>query len=100
MLKELFRHGIVVCISFHSVMALQTSDEKRYIDRLTRIVEDNFTNIHFGVGDLAGEMGVSHATLHRRMKSFTGQSVSQFIRETRLKRAMELLTTMDNVLGI
>jgi len=66
-------------------------DEQKYIERLTAIVEENFTNNRFGVAELAREMGMSHSTLHRKLRAIAKQSVSQFIRETRLKRAMKLL---------
>jgi AraC-like DNA-binding protein/TolB-like protein/Tfp pilus assembly protein PilF len=72
-------------------MTVFLPDEQSYIDRLTALVEENFHNSNFGVAELAREMGISHTTLHRKLKAIAQQSVSQFIRETRLKRAMELL---------
>ncbi len=72
-------------------MTLNLSDEQKYIDKLTEIVEENFSNSSFGVEELAKEMGMSHSSLHRKLKAIARQSISQFIRETRLKRAMELL---------
>ena len=45
----------------------------------------------FGVSELAGEINMSRSTLHRRIKSETGITVSQFIRIARLNRALELL---------
>ena len=72
-------------------MVVFLPNEQKYIDRLTVIVVENFSNDNFGVEELAREMGLSHSTLHRRLKAIAKQSVSQFIRETRLKRAMELL---------
>ena len=51
----------------------------------------NFSNNNFGVAALAKGMGISHSGLHRKLKAISNQSISQFIRETRLKRARELL---------
>jgi len=45
----------------------------------------------FGVSELAGKMNMSRKTLYRRIKSLTGKSVSQFIRNSRLNKALELL---------
>jgi TolB-like protein/Flp pilus assembly protein TadD len=73
------------------IMAVYLPAEQKYIDKLTEIVEENFTNTSFGVAELAKEMGISHSSLHRKLKSIAKQSISQFIRETRLKRAKELL---------
>lgn len=72
-------------------MTVHLPTEQKFIDRLTEIIEANFSNGSFGVADLAKQMGISHSTLHRKLKSIASQSISQFIRETRLKHAMELL---------
>ena len=45
----------------------------------------------FGVEELAKEAGMSRVSLHRRLKSAAQQDASQFIREIRLQRAMEML---------
>ncbi|MDX2431610.1 MAG: helix-turn-helix domain-containing protein [Bacteroides sp.] len=72
-------------------MAVYLPSEQQYIDKLTEIVEENFSNSSFGVAELAKEMGISHSSLHRKLKAIAKQSISQFIRETRLKRAKDLL---------
>lgn len=72
-------------------MAVNLPIEQQFIDRLTEIIVANFSDGSFGVTELAKEMGISHSSLHRKLKSIAQQSISQFIRETRLKRAMELL---------
>ncbi|MFC2129419.1 helix-turn-helix domain-containing protein [Bacteroidota bacterium] len=73
--------------------------EKQYIDKLTAIVEENFSNPSFGVAELAKEMGISHSGLHRKLKAIARLSISQFIREARLKRAMELLQHQDDTVS-
>lgn len=65
--------------------------KRALMDKLTEITEVNLSNRSFGVSELTKEMGISHSTLHRKLKSSTQQSISQFIREIRLKHAMELL---------
>lgn len=72
-------------------MTLKLPIEQQFIDRLTEVIESNFSDGSFGVSELAKEMGLSHSSLHRKLKSIAQQSISQFIRETRLKHAMELL---------
>jgi predicted ATPase/AraC-like DNA-binding protein len=46
----------------------------------------------FGVSELAREMNMSRSNLHRRIKSATGISVNQFIRNARLRKARELMS--------
>ncbi|MEN8156776.1 MAG: helix-turn-helix domain-containing protein [Bacteroidota bacterium] len=72
-------------------MTVNFSKEQKFLDTLSDIIEANFANENFGVSELAQEMGLSHSSLHRKLKAIVRQSISQFIRETRLKRAMELL---------
>jgi TolB-like protein/AraC-like DNA-binding protein/Tfp pilus assembly protein PilF len=74
-----------------NIMTVYLPSEQQYINKLIGIVEENFSNNNFGVAALAKGMGISHSGLHRKLKAISNQSISQFIRETRLKRARELL---------
>ena len=62
-----------------------------FLEKLKKEVHDNLTNDQFGVEELAKNIGMSRSQLHRKLNTATGQSVSQFIREYRLQRGMELL---------
>ena len=66
-----------------------------FVKRLTDIVEANLDDENFGVEDLVRRMGISHINLHRKLKTLTNQTISQFIREIRLKKAKELLLNED-----
>ena len=68
---------------------------KEFIKKLTELVEVNLVNENYGIEDLAREMGMSHSNLHRKLKSSTNQTISQFIREIRLIKAKELLLNED-----
>jgi len=68
---------------------------KEFIKKLTDIVEANLANENFGVKDLIREMNISHSSLHRKLKSISNQTISQFIREIRLKKSKELLLNND-----
>lgn len=61
------------------------------LQKLTRIVLDNLENEQFSVEDLSDQIGMSRSHLYRRVKLLKGQSISQFIRQIRLERAMEML---------
>ena len=61
------------------------------IYKLTKIAQDNFTNEQFGVKDLVKIYGMSRSQMHRKLKPINGQSISQFIREIRLAKAMQFL---------
>jgi AraC-like DNA-binding protein len=67
------------------------SMDQALIRKLTDIILTNIRNEHFGVADLAREAGMSRITLYRKIKSIIDKDTGQFIREIRLRRAMELL---------
>ncbi len=78
-------------------MNLDKHSHKRdkFISKLNDIVLENYTNEQFGASDLVEHYGISRSQLHRKLKSATGQSVSQFIREFRLEESLKLLQQED-----
>lgn len=76
-------------------MSTGLSMDQVFIDKLNGILETNLENEQFGVRELAQEMAMSRAQLHRKLHALTGKSTSKFIREFRLEKAMKLLK--DNV---
>jgi TolB-like protein/AraC-like DNA-binding protein len=72
-------------------MTESISKDLAFIDRLKKIVLDNLHNKNFGVNDLALKAGVSRYVIHHKLRSANYRNVSGFIREVRLKRAMEML---------
>lgn len=62
-----------------------------FLEKLTQIIRDNFSNEQFGVETLAEQCGVTRTHLYKKIKKLTGKSASQFIREVRLDEALEQL---------
>ncbi|MCK4701593.1 MAG: helix-turn-helix transcriptional regulator, partial [Bacteroidales bacterium] len=67
------------------------SIENEFLSKITEIVLENISNEQFGVSELARETGMSRSNLLRKVKKLTKISVSQFIRQLRLKHAREIL---------
>lgn len=65
--------------------------EKAFIQKLREIIGANVGNPQFGVDELAREMGMGYYSLLRKVRSTTGKSINQVIRETRMHKAYELL---------
>ena len=65
--------------------------DNAFLERITTVVETNLANEQFGVSELADAVNMSRSNLLRKVKKLTGLSVSQLIRQVRLKRGMELL---------
>ena len=66
-----------------------------FLQKLNDIIDANITNTSFSAKDLAEKMGMSHSSLWRKVRSQTGKSITQYIKEVRLKKAFELLHAED-----
>jgi AraC-like DNA-binding protein len=67
------------------------NQDEQLLYSLKQAVLDNLENDQFSVEHLSQIVGVSRSQLHRRLKKLKGQSISQFIREVRLAKALKLL---------
>ena len=72
-------------------MAVWNKRDENFIKSANEIIAANMKDEMFGVSELADKMNMSRSTLHRRIRAEKEISVSQFIRNARLTRAMELL---------
>lgn len=63
----------------------------QFLQRLAAILDTHLEEEHFGVDELAREVGVSKSQLLRKLQALKNKSTSQFIREYRLQKAGELL---------
>lgn len=72
-------------------MSNQPSLHDEFIRKVTDLIEANLENEQFGVNELSETLGVSRSQLHRKLNTLSGKSTSQFIREHRLEKAMEML---------
>ena len=72
-------------------MSGDLSMDQVLLRKLNDVLEDNVANELFGVKELTERMGMSRAQLYRKLHALTGKSTSQFIREFRLEKAMEML---------
>jgi ligand-binding sensor domain-containing protein/signal transduction histidine kinase/DNA-binding response OmpR family regulator len=70
--------------------------DREFLEQAMSTVERHLGNAEFSVQVLAREMAMSQSVFYRRIKSITGQTAVEFIRDVRLKRAAQLLaqTTM------
>lgn len=72
-------------------MRLTFNNDKEFIEKLTEIVITNLGNEKFGVDELVRESGLSHAIVLHKIKSISQKTISQFICEIRLHKALEML---------
>ena len=67
--------------------------DKKFLLKAIGVVETNITNLDFTVETLADKLNFSRTHLHRKLKSLTDQSATEFIRYVRLKNAVKLMQT-------
>ncbi|GGH78362.1 signal transduction histidine kinase/ligand-binding sensor domain-containing protein/DNA-binding response OmpR family regulator [Filimonas zeae] len=73
-------------------------DYKAFLDSCIEIVEKHMDDEEFTIKTLATAIGMSHSNLYKKVKAFSGQTVSNFIRFIRLRKAAELfINTSCNV---
>ncbi|SEC66729.1 Two component regulator propeller [Maribacter dokdonensis] len=72
-----------------------TSLDEKFLQQAVETVEKHMMNTDFNVEMLVKEMGHSRSNLYLKFKELTGLSSSEFIRNIRLKRAIQLLDNSD-----
>jgi YesN/AraC family two-component response regulator len=65
--------------------------EDKLMERLMNVINNHIGDADFSVETLCEEVGISRASLHRKLKEKTNQSTSIFIRNVRLKQAEKFL---------
>ena len=65
--------------------------DKKLLQKAIQTIENNINNADFTVEDFAKNLNFSRTHLHRKLKSLTNQSASEFIRNIRLKHAIKLM---------
>jgi signal transduction histidine kinase/DNA-binding response OmpR family regulator/streptogramin lyase len=75
---------------------LKISQEYReFLDKCIAIVESHLDDEQFSIKVLAKEIGMSHSSLYKKVRTISGQSVTGFIRYIRLRKAAELMIRHD-----
>ena len=64
---------------------------KVFIERIDYYLEKNISDPNFDVEQLSACMNISRSSLFRKIKSETGYNISEYIKEKRLKVAIELI---------
>ena len=78
-------------VKLEQVLESVPSFNNTFIQEVIRLVDQNLQNPDFKIDDLAETMNMSRAVFYRKIKTFTGASPIDLVKEMRLKRALELL---------
>jgi DNA-binding response OmpR family regulator len=70
---------------------VQNPADHEFLDKAIRVVYDNIDNSEFDVPQFCQLMNTSKTLLYSKLKSLTGQSATEFVRNIRLKEAKKML---------
>lgn len=68
-----------------------TSKDEEFLKKVMEIVEENIPNTDFNIDQIASYAGLGRSTFFKKIKSLTGMSPVELVREMRIKRAHQLL---------
>ncbi len=74
------------------------NDHKDFLERCIKIIEAHQDDTEFTVQTFAQEIGMSHPTLYKKIKSISGLTVNVFIRYLRLRKAADLLINTNKTI--
>ena len=74
---------------------LSNEENTDWMNRLTQTIHQHLEDPQLTNAKLASFSGLSERQFYRRVELFTGMSPNQYIREIRMKKAEELLSSGD-----
>lgn len=89
------RESYKIEIDVSNVEVKASNTDEQFIRKIVDVIFTHLSESEFSVDDLCQQVGMSKATLYRKLKAITGQSTNEFMQNTRLKYAARLLTETD-----
>ncbi|MFC3559287.1 two-component regulator propeller domain-containing protein [Pedobacter jamesrossensis] len=74
---------------------VHSSKDKAFLNQLISIIEEKLEDPELNIDYIIKKLGTSKTPLSKKIKGVTGQSMIEFIRSFRLKKAMEIMTNED-----
>ncbi len=71
---------------------VHSTKDKAFLNTIIQLVEDNIQDQDLDVDFLCGRLFISRTKLYQKIKSISDQSVAEFIRTIRLKKAIQIMT--------
>lgn len=94
-LQEQYDH--LAAASKHDPDLIQANHE--LLQRTNKLLTEYLDEVDFGVQELAEKLGMSRVQLHRKLKTLTEFTPTDYIRRFKLQEAMRLLQTTDQTIA-
>lgn len=72
-----------------------SANDRKFMDKVLETIEKNMDNGELMVEDIASEVNMSRSVFFKKLKTLTGLSPVEFLREIRMKRAAQLIETEE-----
>lgn len=74
---------------------VHSAKDKSFMDKLLELIYKKMENTELDVNAICRELLTNRTDLYKKIKSITGQSLGEFIRTVRLKKAVEIMIHED-----
>lgn len=74
---------------------VHSAKDKDFINNLIELMELQIENTDLNVDYICQQIGMSRTKLYKKIKDLTGQTINEFVRVFRLKKAVEIMTNED-----
>lgn len=89
--KRRYQKNFAHDMDVESLNVADNSIDKKFLEKVMKIVGDNYQDSGFEASDFADMMGMSRNILNQKMLSLVGQTSWQFVKGFRLKEAYKLM---------
>ena len=89
--RDEYQREAIDVLSPDDVIRILSPLEEEFLNQLMDITENAWNKEQFNAGDFGQQIGLSKSQFYRKMTALTGYSPSRFIKEYRLRRAIELI---------
>ena len=93
--RERLKQSLGKKMPFELTVAETTSLDEQFLSNLYKAIEKNISNPDFHIENLSKEIGMSRASLYRKIKALTDLSANEFIKKFRLQVAQKYLRETD-----
>ena len=98
-IKNILKNRSLLHEKFQSVDTAEIGElvknkkDQEFLENLGLFIEKNIDSDNLSVNLVAQELGMSHSVLYKKLKTLTGLSLVEYMRDYRLKKAKQLLKT-------
>ena len=104
-IKNILKNRSLLHEKFHSEETndvpelVKNKKDQEFLENLGQFIEKNIDSDNLSANLVAKELGMSHSVLYKKLKTITGLSLVEYMRDYRLKKAKQLLKTKQFTLN-